>query len=219
MMKSRHPFRLLAGTAFALLFAAATAFARGREPGPPPAVRPARVTQRAAAARAQSKTPAPIVRTQPNGAGRPIQNQQHLAQWMENHRNMSLPEQQRSLESEPGFHDLPAQVQQRYRDQLVRLYNMNPQQRSQMLDRNEQLERMSPPQRQQWRGAVEQWNAMPLPQRRLVGRAILDLREMPPEQRQQVLDSPAMRSQFSDGERSMIGTILTAEPYNPNRNP
>src|SRR5664280_2244610 len=77
MMKSRHPFRLLAGTAFALLFVVATAFARGREPGPPPAVRPPRVTQRTAAAgaRAQNQTPAPIVRSQPNGAGKPIQNQ------------------------------------------------------------------------------------------------------------------------------------------------
>jgi hypothetical protein len=56
-------------------------------------------------------------------------------------------------------------------------------------------------------------NAMPVPRRRLMARAILDLREMPPPQREQVIDSPPFRGQFSDGERQMLRTLLMGEPY------
>jgi hypothetical protein len=134
---------------------------------------------------------------------------------MDRHSNLSLPEQLRALDNEPGFKLYPPQVQQRFRDELVRLYNMTPQQRARTLQRNEALERMTLPQRQQWRAAVQQLDALPLLRRRVMTRAILDLREMPPDQRQLTLNSPAFRAQFSDSERSMLSTILTVEPYTP----
>jgi hypothetical protein len=199
-MKAQRPSRLCLGAALLLLLASAPAFARGRGYGrqhgsPPPAVlKPARPTV-------------------PRPGARLGDNQQHLAQWMENHRNLSPADQQRALENEPGFHDLPPQTQQRMRDRLAQLNNMNPEQRDRTLDRTEALERLTPQQRQQWRGAVQQLNSLQPARRLLAARAILDLREMPPEQRQQVIDSPRFRAQFSDEERSMIGTLLTAEPY------
>ncbi len=139
----------------------------------------------------------------------------HLRQWIENHRSLSPPEQQRQLENEPGFRELPQQTQQRYRDELNRLNSMPPQQRDRMLQRNEQLERLSPVQRQQWRGAVQQLNGLPIDRKRLVARSILDLRMMPPGQREQIINSPAFGAQFSDSERSTIRTLLIAEPYPP----
>jgi hypothetical protein len=138
-----------------------------------------------------------------------------MQQWMDHHGNLSLPEQQRTLQNDPGFRELPRQLQQYELHELDRLYHMDPQQRSRMLDRNEALERLSPPQRQQYRDSVQQLNAIPTPRRRAIVRAILDLREMPPEQRQQAINSPAFRAQFSDPERSMLSTILTVEPYTP----
>src|SRR5947208_657654 len=42
-------------------------------------------------------------------------NQEHLPQWMARHSEMPLAEQQKALESEPGFHDLPSETQQRLR--------------------------------------------------------------------------------------------------------
>jgi hypothetical protein len=39
------------------------------------------------------------------------------------------------------------------------------------------------------------------------------LREMPPGQREQVLNSPAYRSMYSDHERQMLGNLLSVEPY------
>jgi hypothetical protein len=202
-MKSHRPSRLCLGAALMLLFAAMPVFARGRaqkNPPPPVVVKPNRPETPRAEARAAIR-------------------EEHIPQWMANHSNLPLAEQQRALEQLPGFHELPPQTQQRYRDQLGRLNNMNPQQRTRMLDRNEALERLSPQQRQQYRDAVQRLTALPIPRRRVLARAILDLREMPPQQRQQVLTSPAFAGQFSPDERSTIGTLLTAEPYPPTRAP
>lgn len=197
-MKSHRPSRLLLGAAILLLSAVGTAYARQNQQNPN--LKPVR----------------PVPHSVPN-EGRVRPNQPHLAQWMENHRSLSLPQQQRALQNEPGFRELPRETQQRQLDQLARLNAMTPEQRSRMLDRTEALERLSVPQRQQWNSAVQQLNGLPVPRRRLVARAILDLREMPPQQRQQVIDSPAMRAQFSDQERSMLSTLLTVEPYTPNQ--
>ena len=82
--------------------------------------------------------------------------QEHLGQWMERHSNMPLADQQKALESEPGFRDLPPETQQRMRDSLTRLNNMTPEQRRRMLARTEALEHLTPQQRTQVRGALEQ---------------------------------------------------------------
>jgi hypothetical protein len=200
-MKSHLPCRLLIAAACFALLAATPGYARGgrgqKNQQPPVMLKPARPQQPQAVPRGAR-------------AGDP-----HIPQWMANHSNLPIAEQQRALEQMPGFHELPPQTQQRYRDLLGRLNNMNPQQRARIVDRNEALERLTPPQRQQWREAVQQLNAAPVPRRRLVARAILDLREMPPEQREQTIDSPAFAAQFSPNERSMVRTLLTAEPYPP----
>jgi hypothetical protein len=198
IMKLHLPIRFCLGTAFVLLFAAAPALARGPKPSPPPQPAP----------RASRSVP-------PRASAGPAQNEEHIPQWMANHSNLPLAEQQRALEDLPGFHELPPQTQQHYRDQLARLNSMTPQQRSRMLERNEALERMTPRQRQQWNAAMQQLSTLPNPRRLVLVRAILDLREMPSEQRQTTLDSPAFRAQFSGSEFSMLSTILTAEPYIP----
>ena len=135
----------------------------------------------------------------------------HIEQWMENHKNLSPNDQERALQTLPGFRELPAQTQQRYRQQLRALNNMNPEQRSRILNGVEGLERLSPQQQQQWDHAVQQMHALPPPRRALMITAIRDLRGMPPDQRQQVIDSPAFGAQFSPEERQTIRTILT--PY------
>jgi len=169
-----------------------------------------------AMARGRHQPPAKAIPTRPvpRAIPRPQpENQEHLTQWMERHSNMSLAEQQRALQNEPGFSALPKQVQQRELDQLARLNNMTPQQRGQVLDRTEAIERLSPQQRQLWRNAVQQMNALPVQRRRLMARAIIDLRVMSPEQRERVIASPAFGAQFSDGERQMMRFLLMGEPY------
>jgi len=162
----------------------------------------------------------PPVETAPSlPAVRPPQNpvraerEEHLERWMQSHSNMSLAEQQRALQSEPGFRELPPQVQQNRLNMLARLYNMNPNQRNRILNRTEALERMAPAQRQEWRDAVQRLNTVPPGRKRLIAGAILTLREMPPEQREAILNSPSYSAQFSPEERRTLRTLLMAEPY------
>ena len=149
----------------------------------------------------------------------PKQNQEHLAQWMERHRNLPLDQQQRALANEPGFHQLPAETQQRMMDRLTQLNNMPEEQRRRILDRNEVMEHLTVPQRQQVRDAMQQLGSLPVDRRRLVARAFRDLREMPQPQRQAILTSDRFRGQFSDQERSTLSSLLSVEPYLPVERP
>lgn len=142
-------------------------------------------------------------------------NQEHLGQWMDRHSNMPLADQQRALEKEPGFRDLPPETQQRMRDRLTQLNNMSPEQRRRMLERTEIMEHLTPEQRQQFRSSVQQLGAFPEDRRRMVARAFHDLREMPQPQRQAILSSDRFRGQFSDQERSTLSNLLSVEPYIP----
>jgi Protein of unknown function (DUF3106). len=149
----------------------------------------------------------------------PGQNQEHLAQWMDRHSSLPLDQQQKALESEPGFHDLPAETQQRMRDRLTQLNSMPPEQRRRLLERNEAIAHLSVAQRQQFRGAMQQFGSLPQDRRRLVGRAFRDLREMPEPQRQAMMNSDRFRSQFSDEERNTLNNLLAVEPYIPVQKP
>jgi hypothetical protein len=150
-----------------------------------------------------------------SGQKAPAQKQEHLAQWMDRHSNLPLADQQRALEQEPGFRDLPPQTQQAMRDRLTQLNNMPPEQRRRLLEHTEAMERLTPPQRQQVRGAMQEYRDLPIDRRRMVARAFRDLREMPPPQRQAILSSERFRGQFSDQERSTLSNLLAIEPYIP----
>lgn len=194
-MTSRAPIRLCLGAALAVLLATAPACGQ-RNLIPEP--RPARPNTHVVTHIAQNAPP---------------EREEHLERWMQSHSRMSLAEQQRALQNEPGFRDLPPQVQQNRLNTLARLYNMNPQQRSRILDRTEALERLAPVQRQQWRDAVQRLNMLPPPRKHMLAGAIIELRELPPEEREMVLTSPTYVAQFSPEERQTLRTLLLAEPY------
>jgi hypothetical protein len=149
----------------------------------------------------------------------PKQNQEHLPQWMDHHSNLSPEEQQRALQNEPGFRDLPQQTQQRMLDRLNQLNKLTPDQRQRVLERNEEIEHLTPQQRQQVKGALGQWRGLTEDRRRLVARAFRDLREMPQPQRQAILNSDRFRSQFSEQERNTLSSLLAVEPYIPLQRP
>lgn len=155
----------------------------------------------------------------PTAQNAPPAREEHLQRWMQNHSSMSLAQQQRALQNEPGFRELPSGVQQERLRTLERLYNMNPQQRTRILDRAEALERLGPVQRQQWRDAVQNLNMLPPPRKHMLAGAILELRELAPEQRESALASPAYASHFSPKERQTLRTLLMAEPYPAVRTP
>lgn len=201
-MKLHLPSRLCLGIALLALLSAVPAHARWRawrEPQPAAGpVKPNHPPNR------------PMARPQAK-----VQKQEHIQQWMDRHSNLTLPEQLRALDNEPGFKLYPAATQQRMRDELVRLHNMPPQQRERILERNEILEKMTAPQGQQYRTAVQSLASLPQDRQRLMVRAIKDLRQMPPEQRQSIIDSDRFRAQFSDNERTTLTNLLAVEPYPP----
>lgn len=143
------------------------------------------------------------------------QKQEHLDQWMNRHSNLPPAQQQRALENEPGFRQLPPQTQQHLRNRLNQLDNMPPEQRRRLIERNEALERLSPPERQQFRGAMQQLGVLPADRRRVVARAFRDLRQMPPSQRQAALNSDRYRGQFSPQERATLSQLLEVAPLLP----
>lgn len=198
-MRQYGPIRRGLGAA-ALLLATVSAWGQRNAPPPPAEARPGRAMERPA----QNAAPP---------------REEHLQRWMQSHSGMSLAEQQRALQNETGFRELPPRVQQDRLNTLARLYNMNPQQRNRILDRTEALERMAPAQRQQWRDAVQRLNTLPQPRKRMIAGAILELREMPPEQREAALNSPTYSAQFSPEERQTLRTLLMAEPYPQARSP
>jgi hypothetical protein len=138
---------------------------------------------------------------------------------MNRHSNLPLDQQQRALENEPGFRQLPPQTQQHLRNRLSQLNGMPPEQRRRLIERNEAMERLTPPQRQQVIGVMQQLGALPQDRRRLVAHAFRDLREMPPSQRQSVLNSDRFRGQFSAQERGTLSQLLEVEPYLPAHRP
>lgn len=140
---------------------------------------------------------------------------EHLNQWMQDHHNMSPQDQQRALQKEPGFNQLPSQTQQRMVERLNRLNSMNPQQRERVLQRGEVMERMSPQQRVQVRSAMGQLSSLPDDRRRAVARSWRELRGLPAAQQNQMLNSPQFHQQFSDEERGTLGNLLSVSPLLP----
>ena len=152
---------------------------------------------------------APIQRRPPLGRG---PQGEHFAEWMNEHRNLTLEQQQDALSREPGFSSLPLETQQRYRDRLAQLSAMNPEKRERFAARTEAMERLTPDQRAQVRGAMSQLGSLPLPQRMIVARMFRALRDLPPEQRIPALNSGRFGPPLDFQQRAVLYGLLRVEP-------
>ena len=162
-------------------------------------------------AQGQTSQLAPIERRNPQ-PGAP--KGEHLAEWMNQHRNLTPDQQQQALDHEPGFHDLPQATQQRMHERLSQLNAMNPQRRERILNYNEQMEHLSVPQRAEVRGSLQQLGALPPDQRRQVAQSFRELRALPPEQRAGALNSPQYQY-MNPAQRSALNNLLRVEPLIP----
>jgi hypothetical protein len=159
-----------------------------------------------------------FARPQPVGQQHPRfeNNQQpHLGTWLQRHGNLTPEEQEKALQREPGFSRLNPETQQKLIERLRQLNRMPPNQRQRAVDHIEALEHMTPQMRQQVRASVQEFHALPEDRQRLVKKAFRDLREYPPEQRQAMMNSNQFQAQFTPHERTILGNILAAEPYQP----
>lgn len=147
----------------------------------------------------------------------PQPEREHLGEWLRQHQNMSFPEQERALRTEPGFNRLPPARQQRLLERLQQLDAMPPGRRERMLARLETWERLSPEQRQQVRVGILEVHQMPYDRQVMMHRAVRDLSEFPQSQRGDILNSPEFRRHYSDYERQVLATLMLAQPYEPLR--
>jgi hypothetical protein len=143
------------------------------------------------------------------------QQRPHLGPWLQRHGNLPPEQQERALQSEPGFSRLPPETQQKLLNRLHQINRMPPNQRQRTLDRIEAMERLSPQMRQQVSRSLQEYRFLPPDRQRMVKKAFRDLRAYPPEQRAVMMRSPVFQSQFTPQERFMLGNILAVEPYQP----
>jgi hypothetical protein len=139
--------------------------------------------------------------------------QQHLPDWLNSHQNMTPQQREDALRREPGFRNLPEDQQQRLVNRLHALDEKTPEQRQRLLQRNEMFERLSPERRQEVRGAGQALGQMSPERQQAVRHAFHQLRQMPPDERQRMLNSGGYASQFSPQERTVLGNLLSIEPY------
>jgi DNA-directed RNA polymerase subunit F len=162
-----------------------------------------------------SAAPAPTPAAPPSPATRAFSNPgNHLGTWLENHKNLSLSDQERALEHEPGFNRLTPQQQENLRNRLRQLNAMPPAERQRTIDHIEAMERLTPDQRQQVRGAMTQLRALPLERRQAVAQAFSSLRQFPADQRMKAADT-YYGDAFNPQEREALNSLLRAEPYLP----
>ena len=164
--------------------------------------------------------PAPIERRPPQrglnqGQHNGLPRGEHLAEWMNQHRELTPQQQQQALDREPGFRELPQSTQQRMRDRLAQLDAMTPEQRQRVLARNEALERLTPDERAEFRGAMTQLGNLPIDQRRPVAQTFRALRELPPEQRISAFATGRYGPPLSDTQRAVLFNLLRVEPLMP----
>ncbi|HZU08755.1 MAG TPA: DUF3106 domain-containing protein [Pseudacidobacterium sp.] len=139
----------------------------------------------------------------------------HLPEWLNKHQNLSPQQQEDALRHEPGFKSLPPQQQQRLLQRLHTLDSKPPEVRQRLAQRNEMYEHLTPEQKANVRGALQAFQQMPPDRQTSMRRAFQDLRAVPPEQRQSVLNSARFQQEFSPRERTILGNMLTIEPYQP----
>lgn len=165
---------------------------------------------------ANSFRPAPNSVMRPGTSGSFHTGQEHLPQWMQQHQNLPLSQQENQLRSMPGFNRLSPDQQQRAMNGLRTLDARPPAERQRMMARQEMFERLSPQQRQDVRSSAQTMRSFPQDRQRQMTSAFNDLRRLPPNQRDAVLNSARFSHEFSPEERHVLGNLLSVEPYQPN---
>lgn len=178
----------------------------------PPATRGA--TARPPGAPANPGVAVPQGGQQPGGPHLGGRKGAHLAQWMNQHSGLTLEQQERALELEPGFKELPMPTQQRMQGRLAQLYEMSPLQRQRIIEHTEAMERLTVEQRSQVRGAMQQLSALPPEQRRAVARSFRELRQLPPQQRMRAMLAPRY-AWLNQAQRSTLTRLIQVAPMLP----
>jgi hypothetical protein len=151
------------------------------------------------------------------GAPPPQAPPSHLGNWLNQHHNLSVHDQERMLRSDPSFRRLPPGDQQRMIEQLYQVDQLNEQQRQRRLGRAAMIERLSPQERMQVNFSARRWAALPPDRQAVMKHVFQNLRRVPLEQRSMVLNSHHYQGLLSPEERGILSDLLRIEPYQPPR--
>ena len=128
----------------------------------------------------------------------------HRGDWLRENWNKPAPQQEQQLRQDPRFRNLSPDQQQKLIDRLHHFDNLPPNEKTKILNRMEAFEHLTPAQQQQAQGLFQRYKAMPPDRQGRVNQAYRQLRDLPPDQRNQLLNSPEYRSNFSDEELNIL---------------
>lgn len=135
----------------------------------------------------------------------PPQNQPgHAGNWLRRYKDLPPAQQRRALQNDPQFRRLPPQQQTRLLERLQHFSSLPPQQQERVLNRMETWEHLTTIQKQQARQMFQQFKQLPLDRRQAINRAIREMRGLSPGQRDQLINSPQFRYQFTPEERRIL---------------
>jgi hypothetical protein len=143
--------------------------------------------------------------------------QGHLGDWLNQHRNLPVEDQERILRADPSFHRLSPVEQQRLMQQLHQVHELTEEQRQRRLARAEMIEHLSPQDRMRVNLSARRWAELPVDRQAQMKAAFRDLRGVPIDQRQTELDSARYRGLFTPEERGILSDMLRVEPFQPAR--
>lgn len=141
----------------------------------------------------------------------------HLGDWLNQHRNLPIQEQERVLRSDPNFRRLSPIDQQRVVQQLYQVNQLPEEQRQRRLARAEMIEHLPPQELIRINNSARLWATLPVDRQAMMRRAFQDLRAVPLEQRPMVLNSARYQGVFTPEERGILTDLLRVEPYQPAR--
>jgi hypothetical protein len=121
-------------------------------------------------------------------------------------RNMNTPpaQQKQELEKSDDFKKLTPEQQQQLLNRLNRFNNMSPSQKNRVLTHMDWLDRLPADQKQKAAALHQQFHELPSDRRQEIRRALFGMRDMSSDERQKKLESPEMKSNFSEQERQIM---------------
>jgi Protein of unknown function (DUF3106) len=143
------------------------------------------------------------------------QSSRKMGDWLREHRNLPVDQQEKLLESDPNFKRLPKNRQDTLKERLRKFASLPPQQQDRALQRMQFMASLSPEQRKEIRDANQQLQSLPPERRVMVHAAVRHLRQMDPQQRQQVLGSDRFRTTFSPQEQNILKQLASIEVDRP----
>ncbi len=136
----------------------------------------------------------------------------HRGEWLRQHQNQPLQEQERALRNDPSFRQLSPERQQQLVNRLRDFNSRPPEQRQRMLERMETFEHLPQPQRERLRSLYGEMRGLPESRRMAVRQAARQLGGMHPADRERLLHSPQFQRNFSPQEQNLVRGLVQLEP-------